>query len=120
MSRWISSSEWCGVLMLMFVYGNEVRCDDVRLFFEHRWTMKIFPFCSSELVYDSLQLAIAAREVDMRASPYDLTHYRRRQQHKEANQLDSTVTTSLGIGMSTEPIRVELPEVSICFLFEFV
>ena len=89
-----------------------------------RWTIKIFPFCSSELLYDALQLAIAAREVDMRASPYDLTSYRPPPEpHSDLRSCDcdyssqSNATHSvglggLGLGMSSEPIRVELPEVS--------
>ena len=35
--------------------------------------MRLFPFASSELVADALELAIRARELDMRASPYDLS-----------------------------------------------
>ena len=41
----------------------------------YRWSLKIFPFISSNLLVDSLELAIKAREVDMRASPYDLKAY---------------------------------------------
>ena len=36
---------------------------------------KIAPFCPSELVAEAFELARAAREVDMRASPYDLRGY---------------------------------------------
>lgn len=67
-----------------------------------RWTIKIFPFCPSELLFDALELAIAAREIDMRASPYDLNAY----QHPNGE------LGELGPGMRTDPIRVELPEVS--------
>ena len=34
--------------------------------------MKLAPWVSSALVADCLELALAARLVDMRASPYDL------------------------------------------------
>ncbi len=41
----------------------------------YKFAYKIAPFCPSELVADAFELALAAREVDMRASPYDLAAY---------------------------------------------
>ncbi len=41
----------------------------------YKFAYKISPFCPSELVADAFDLARAAREVDMRASPYDLGTY---------------------------------------------
>jgi hypothetical protein len=41
----------------------------------YRFAYKIAPFCSSELMAESFHLARTAREVDMRASPYDLRDY---------------------------------------------
>jgi hypothetical protein len=41
----------------------------------YRFAYKIAPFCPSGLVADAFELALAAREVDMRASPYDLSGY---------------------------------------------
>jgi hypothetical protein len=41
----------------------------------YRFAYKIAPFCPSELVADAFEVALAAREVDMRASPYDLSGY---------------------------------------------
>lgn len=38
----------------------------------YKWAYKIVPFIASELVADAFELAVAARELDMRASPYDL------------------------------------------------
>jgi hypothetical protein len=38
----------------------------------YRFAYKIAPFCPSDLVADAFELARGAREVDMRASPYDL------------------------------------------------
>jgi hypothetical protein len=38
----------------------------------YRFAYKIAPFCPSDVVADSFELALAAREIDMRASPYDL------------------------------------------------
>jgi hypothetical protein len=41
----------------------------------YRFAYKIAPFCPSGVVADAFELARAAREVDMRASPYDLAGY---------------------------------------------
>ncbi len=41
----------------------------------YRFAFKIAPFCPSDLVADGFELARAAREIDMRASPYDLQSY---------------------------------------------
>ena len=41
----------------------------------YRFAYKIAPFCPSDVVADAFDVARAAREVDMRASPYDLSGY---------------------------------------------
>lgn len=41
----------------------------------YRFAYKIAPFCPSELVADAFDVARHAREIDMRASPYDLGGY---------------------------------------------
>ena len=41
----------------------------------YKFAYKIAPFCPSEVVGDAFVLAVAAREIDMRASPYDLTAF---------------------------------------------
>lgn len=41
----------------------------------YRFAYKIAPFCPSELLADAFELARAARGIDMRASPYDLSEY---------------------------------------------
>lgn len=40
-----------------------------------KWALKLGPLVPSELVLDCFELAGEARELDMRASPYDLTGY---------------------------------------------
>lgn len=40
-----------------------------------KWAYKLDPFVPAELLADSFELAASIREVDMRASPYDLTGY---------------------------------------------
>ena len=39
----------------------------------YKWAFKLLPFSSSELVADTFELAREIRELDMRASPYDLS-----------------------------------------------
>ncbi|MEU8901192.1 3-methyladenine DNA glycosylase [Nocardia sp. NPDC048505] len=41
----------------------------------YKWGFKLAPLTSSALVLDCFELACTARELDMRASPYDLTDY---------------------------------------------
>jgi hypothetical protein len=41
----------------------------------YRFAYKIAPFCPSDLLADTFDLARVAREIDMRASPYDLSGY---------------------------------------------
>lgn len=41
----------------------------------YKWAIKLGPLVRSELVMDCLDLAADARELDMRASPYDLREY---------------------------------------------
>jgi hypothetical protein len=40
----------------------------------YKWCYKLGPLVDSQLLVDCLELAAEARELDMRASPYDLTH----------------------------------------------
>ncbi len=41
----------------------------------YKWCYKLGPLVESELLLDCLELAAEARELDMRASPYDLADY---------------------------------------------
>ncbi|NKR25893.1 3-methyladenine DNA glycosylase [Rhodococcus hoagii] len=41
----------------------------------YKWATKLGPLVESELVIDCFRLATNARELDMKASPYDLTEY---------------------------------------------
>ncbi len=38
----------------------------------YKWAFQLMPFVSSSLLADAFELAVQAREIDMRASPYDL------------------------------------------------
>ncbi|WP_245745748.1 3-methyladenine DNA glycosylase [Nocardia altamirensis] len=41
----------------------------------YKWGFKLVPLVASDLILDCFELACAARELDMRASPYDLSDY---------------------------------------------
>lgn len=41
----------------------------------YRWSCKLSPWVGSDLIRDCFLLALEARELDMRASPYDLVEY---------------------------------------------
>jgi len=41
----------------------------------YRWAHKLHPWIGSDLVADTFEVAIEARTLDMRASPYDLREY---------------------------------------------
>ena len=40
----------------------------------YKWCYKLAPWTSAELTRDCFQHAVEAREIDMRASPYDVSH----------------------------------------------
>jgi hypothetical protein len=40
----------------------------------YKWAYKFYPWISSELIAETFFIALEAREIDMRASPYDLSH----------------------------------------------
>jgi len=41
----------------------------------YKWAYKLYPWISSDLIADTFELALDARIIDMKASPYDLTGY---------------------------------------------
>ena len=41
----------------------------------YKWSFKLVPWCPSDLIADCFELARDIRELDMRASPYDLSSY---------------------------------------------
>ena len=43
----------------------------------YKWAAKAMPWIGSELLLDCFELAVALRDLDMRASPYDLTPWQR-------------------------------------------
>lgn len=65
-----------------------------------RYAVKLWPFCPSELVADALELAVAARVLDMRASPYDLSAW-----HQPKGDGGGG-----GGGFDLTPVRIETAE----------
>ena len=43
----------------------------------YKWAAKAMPWAGSELLLDCFELAVELRDLDMRASPYDLTEWGR-------------------------------------------
>lgn len=41
----------------------------------YKWTFKMYPWISSELIREAFELAVETRFMDMKASPYDLSEY---------------------------------------------
>jgi len=41
----------------------------------YKWAFKLYPWISSELIVEAFELALEARTIDMKASPYDLADY---------------------------------------------
>jgi hypothetical protein len=78
----------------------------------YRFAYKIAPFCPSDVMADAFEVARAAREVDMRASPYDLSGYgfapiqiETRAGREEYVELQRELTTR------SQPVRARVLEV---------
>tara|TARA_R110002124_G_scaffold63652_2_gene174338 strand:- start:3598 stop:4548 length:951 start_codon:yes stop_codon:yes gene_type:complete len=41
----------------------------------YKWAFKLYPWISSDLILEAFELALEARTIDMKASPYDLVDY---------------------------------------------
>jgi hypothetical protein len=41
----------------------------------YKWAFKLYPWISSDLILEAFELALEARTIDMKASPYDLVEY---------------------------------------------
>lgn len=80
-----------------------------------RWAFKLYPLLSSELLLDALQVALEARELDMRASPYDLYSYSPQLQY--VNPGDGVSAISDTLGFNPEPILIETSEVRCYLMF---
>lgn len=41
----------------------------------YKWSQQFYPWIDSDIIADAFELAVAIRDVDMRASPYDVSEY---------------------------------------------
>lgn len=86
----------------------------------YRWSYKLSPWIGSDLQMDCFELAIEARELDMRASPYDLSAYDRapikietaegRIEYKKAQQALHDKGLALG-----RKLLAEIEKIIACF-----
>ena len=75
----------------------------------YRFGYKIAPYCPSDLMADAFELAVAAREVDMRASPYDLSGYGFSPIRIETREgREEYIELQRGLAVRSEPIRHRL------------
>jgi hypothetical protein len=78
----------------------------------YRFAYKIAPFCPSDVVADAFEVARVAREVDMRASPYDLSAYGFEPLRIETREgREDYVELQRGIYQLGQPVRERLLEV---------
>ncbi len=76
-----------------------------------KWAVKLGPYVPSDLLEETLALAVACRVVDMRASPYDLTALRviggAEQQQQQQQQQEEEEE---GYTFPVSPIKIETEE----------
>jgi hypothetical protein len=78
----------------------------------YKWAAKLMPWCGSEILLESFELALELRELDMRASPYDL-----RSHGLEPIAIETTVgrreyeVMQRGLAERARPLRERLIEV---------
>lgn len=75
----------------------------------YKWASKCMPWVGSDLLWQCFQLALAARELDMQASPYDLTDYGYRPIKIEtADGRSEYEQQQRGINAQAKPLRQKL------------
>ncbi len=78
-----------------------------------RYALKLAPWCPSELFGQTFHLARTARDIDMRASPYDLRHYGLEPIPVETREgRDEYVAAQRELASKAEPLRARL--LSLC------
>ena len=69
-----------------------------------RYAVKLWPYIPSPLLADAFELAVDARVLDMRASPYDLSEYHA----QPADATRSSEAADAGSGVfDLSPVRIE-------------
>lgn len=85
----------------------------------YKFAYKISPFCPSDVVADAFAVALAARELDMRASPYDLRAYGFEPIPIETRSGRETyVEAQRAISLRAQPVRERLRDVYARLLSE--
>ena len=77
----------------------------------YKWAAKAMPWAGSELLLDCFELAVELRDLDMRASPYDLTEWNRepvRIETAEGRRIYENAQKELA--MKARPLRTRLLE----------
>ncbi|MFO0852202.1 MAG: 3-methyladenine DNA glycosylase [Gemmataceae bacterium] len=83
----------------------------------YKWAWKLAPFLPAELTADAFELAVAARELDMRASPYDLRAFGFESVRIETREgREEYVTAQRELARRAAPVRGRLLEA--CRLLE--
>ncbi len=80
----------------------------------YKWAAKLWPWIGSDLVADAFEVAVAGRELDMRASPYDLAELgfepirieteEGREEYRRGQQ---------GLAALSDPVRLRLREAAL-------
>jgi hypothetical protein len=78
----------------------------------YKFAYKVAPFCPSEVVADAFDVAREAREIDMRASPYDLRAYGFAPVEIETRRgREEYVELQRGVAERARPVRERLRDV---------
>ena len=77
-----------------------------------RYAVKLWPYIPSSLLADTLELALAARVLDMRASPYDLSSWHQQDQQGDPpaeamGELPGGAAVSTSAALDLTPVRIE-------------
>ncbi len=80
----------------------------------YKWTGKLWPWIGSDLVADAFEIAVAGRELDMRASPYDLSELGFEPVRIETEQgREEYRRLQQQLAALAEPVRLKLREAAL-------
>ena len=80
-----------------------------------RWSARLYPLLPSSILLDAFEIALHAREIDMRASPYDLTQYVLPPRHPNLvhGEQEENFSSANNVyrDFNRDPIKIETAEV---------
>lgn len=79
-----------------------------------RWSARLYPLLPSSILLDAFEIALHAREIDMRASPYDLTQYVLPRHHTTVHgEKEENFSSANNVyrDFNRDPIKIETAEV---------